>query len=97
MPSYNEFIARQKRQFGEKFDPSCLDQRFVRFYESGNRIKVDTGGMVVTGTIGVTTGWRPVFLLMRTARSLGSVWTLCEKDVIIGVKRGKKYSEISCG
>ena len=78
-------------EYGKKFDPSALDPRFVPFYEGGERIKIETCGMVVTGTIGITTGWKPCFLLMRTSRSIGSSYTLDKKDKILGVKRTRGY------
>lgn len=83
MRSYSEFLERKRREYGDKFDASDLDPRFIPFYESGERIKVETIGKPMTGTVGVTTGWKPCFLLMRTKRSISSPWTLGPRDVIL--------------
>lgn len=92
---YQSLIGRRKVQYGDKFSDRNLDPRFVRYYENGERIKVETCGMVLTGTIGVTTGWVPSFLLMRTSRSMGSPWTLGPKDKIIGVKYRHAYLSVN--
>ena len=91
MKNYSEYIARAIRTHGTKFDATSLDQKFVPYFESGQRIKVETCGEELTGTIGVTTGWRPCFLLMRTSRAMGSSWTLGERDKITAVKIGRVY------
>lgn len=95
MGRYNDYLARQTVRHGDKFNPGGLDSRFVPYFEMGTRVKVRTCGMDLTGTIGVTTGWGPCFLLMRTARSAGSSWTLGPKDAILAVKRGKHYVSLS--
>lgn len=90
--SYEDLLCRRIAEYGkDKFDASELDRRFLGYFESGQRIKVNTCGMVLTGTVGVTTGWKPCFILMRTARSRGGSWTLGPKDVILAVKRGRFY------
>ena len=91
MNSMTELVNRKTAQYGDKFDPSDLDKRFIAYYQTGQRVKVETCGMVMTGTIGVTTGWKPAFLLMRTSRSIGSPWTLGKDDKLIAVKYGRKY------
>lgn len=91
MRSYSELMTRKAAEYGTKFDASNLDPRFVSYFENGQRIKVETLGTTITGTVGVTGGWRPCFLLMRTSRSMSSSWTLGENDKIVAVKRGGKY------
>lgn len=95
MNDYQEFIVRKRKEYGDKFDISNLDPRFIRYFESGQRIKVTTCDMTITGTIGVTTGWKPSFLLMRTTRSIGSCWTLGPQDTIEAVQIGKHYRPVS--
>lgn len=80
---YKEFIERKKKEYLSKFDDSDLDPRFIPFYENGERIKIESDGRQITGTVGVTTGWKPVFLLMRTSRSLGSSEILNKDTKII--------------
>lgn len=91
---YENYIKRQQVKYGAKFDTSELDQRFVEYFNNRRRIKVDTYGMTLTGTIGVTSGWRPAFLLMRTSRSTGSSWLMSPRVKIIAVQYGRKYTEI---
>jgi len=90
MTRYEEYVNRKRKQYAN-FTECDLDARFVPYFNNGRRIKVDMCGMVLTGTVGVTTGWKPAFLLMRTKRSIGSPWTLGPQDKVIGVKWGKQY------
>ena len=94
MKSFNDYLERGKRQWGSKFDASGLDRRFIKYYESGQRIKVKAYGQEVTGTVGATTGWKPSFLLIRTARSMGSSYLLNPHSKIIAVQYGNKYVPI---
>jgi hypothetical protein len=91
MTKLNDYLNRKRAEYGDKFDSSGLDQRFAAFYGSGQRIKVDDCGQVLTGTVGVTTGWRPVFLLMRSTRSIGSSVTLGPATKVLAVKVGRAY------
>ena len=92
--SYAEFVRRKKNQFGLRFDESDLDTRFVRYFESGDRIKVSEYGRCHFGTVGVSCGIRPVFLLMATSRSVGSSFTLGKDTIIVAVKRGGNYCPV---
>jgi len=94
--SFQDYLLRARAKWGEKFSASSLDVRFVTFYENQKRIKIDTCGTVITGTVGVTTGWVPVFILLRTKRSFGSAWTLTPSDIILAVQRGREYVEVPC-
>ena len=80
MTKFEELISRKKQECGSKFRVSSLDKRFIRFYNSGERIKVTykygNETEIKTGTVGITTGSKPVFLLMLTSRSLGSSYFL---------------------
>jgi len=90
-PEYEYYLSTKKREWGEKFDPSGLDPRFIRYFRTGQRIRVKTCGMILTGTVSATTGWKPAFLLMRRSNSLGSPWTLGPQDELIAVKQGRRY------
>lgn len=94
---FSDYCQRKVRQLGDHFDPSGLDSRFIPFFESGERIKVETVGLTLTGTVSVTTGHRPSFLLMRTRRSIGSPWLLGSRDRILAVKRGRSYAPFAGG
>ena len=94
MNSMTELVNRKTAQYGNKFDPSGLDKRFITYYQTGQRIKVETCGMIMTGTVGVTTGWKPAWLLMRTSRSMGSPWILGKESKLLAVKQGKKYISV---
>ena len=80
MTKFEELLERKKQEYGRKFRVSSLDRRFIRYFNSGERIKVTykygKTTEVKTGTVGVTTGWKPVFLLVLTSRSLGSSYFL---------------------
>lgn len=84
--NFADFIETKKNIYGRKFSTKSLEKKFIPYFESGERIKVDFGyGTVKTGTVGITTGWAPVFLLMLRKDSSGSPWTLSSKDKIVKV------------
>lgn len=84
MTKYEELLASKKRQHGDKFDDSDLVVKFAPFFNSQERITVEFSfGETKRGTIGVTTGWKPIFLLMLTKRSTGSSWTINNDDKVI--------------
>jgi hypothetical protein len=97
MSKFATYLTRGQRKYGERFNPSTLAKKFIQYYESGERIKVCTCEETLTGTVGVTTGWRPSFLLMRRRSDYGSSWLLGEKDSILAVKRGRKYQSVAVG
>jgi len=88
LTKFELFCNRKAVEYGGKFDPSDLHPQFVQAFNSGERIGIDfvndKGEVYETkrGTIGVTTGWKPVFLLMLTKRSTGSVYTLGKHDTL---------------
>lgn len=51
--------------------------------QNRRRITVQTLGETITGTVGVTAGWKSAFLLMRSNRALGSEYTLGPNDQIV--------------
>lgn len=76
MNRYSDLINRAKAQHGEQFDDSNINKDFIRHYESNARIEVEYYGEVIRGRIGVTTGWKPCFLLMRRKSDHGSSYTI---------------------
>jgi hypothetical protein len=86
MSHYKEYVERKRWEFGEKFDESGLSSKFAPFYRSGRRVEMKfVDGEVKRGAVGVTTGWKPCFLLMLTKRSTGSSYTLRDADEILKV------------
>jgi hypothetical protein len=87
MTRYYEFIQRKVREYPTKFDPTELNQAFVDAFNSQERITVEfTYGAtkeIKRGRIGVTTGWKPCFLLMLTRRSIGSSYTINKNARIV--------------
>ena len=99
MNSYADLVRRGIARHGERFDTCELLPAFRRWYESGDRVRVrytytDGTHEDSTGTIGVTTGWRPAFLLMHSVRSHGSSYVIGSHDRVIAVKVGRKYVEV---
>ena len=81
--NYKEYVDNKLKQYGSKFDTSDLNEEFIPYFENGERIIVKFSyGEVRRGTIGVTTGHKPCFLLMLTKRSLGSSYTINKLDEI---------------
>lgn len=94
-----DILAEKRKKFGNKADISDLAEKFAEYWITGERIKVKfVYGEVKSGKVGITTGWKPVFILMLTSRSRGSSYTLAKEDKIIAIgKPGKtlwKYEEI---
>jgi hypothetical protein len=73
------YLAGKAQIFGEKFDASDLNPNCITHYNAGHkrRIKVRwRDGLEQWGCLGITTGWRPTFLLMHNRRAIGSGNTL---------------------
>jgi hypothetical protein len=85
MSNFRQYIARKMDEYGSKFDPSALNPEFVKYYDSGERIEVSDGEYTRRGTVGVTTGWRPSFLLMCRINSLSSSDCISGKDRVLRV------------
>jgi hypothetical protein len=84
MNTYDNYLEMEQDEYGNKFNASELSKKFIPFYENQERIKVKfSSGDIKSGRIGITTGWKPSFMLMLTTRSLGSSWLLNNKDKII--------------
>lgn len=89
MRNFNDYISRKRAEYGDKFDSSDLAPQFVSAYETGRKIAVKdqyARGGRAWGTVGVTTGWRPVFLLMRRSNAIGSSYLLNDKHEIVAVR-----------
>lgn len=75
---------------GRKMDYSDLDKRFERYYDSGERVEVEwkegfedftgygnkSNGKKARFYVGKSTGWKPIFLMILTKRSLGGTTIL---------------------
>lgn len=91
MRNYQEMINRKITEYGNKFSDKDLNKNFIPYYENQKRIEVsfcsDTGKEYERkrGIVGITTGWKPIFLLMLTKRSIGSSWTIGKNDKIVKV------------
>jgi hypothetical protein len=83
--SFAQFLESKRREYGARFDASDLASAFVPYYESGARIEVQDGPDKVRGRVGVTTGWRPCFLLMRRRSDRGSSYTISERNKVLRV------------
>lgn len=96
MNNFEAYINKKTKEYGNNFDSSGLAEQFIKYFNNGQRIKVqfEYRGNPLTGTVGVTTGWKPSFILMRQSNSIGSPWLLGKNDKVIAVKQGKKYQEV---
>ena len=89
MSAYDDYLARGRARYGDRFDTSGLAPQFVPYYNSGQRIVIDLGfDEPSRGYVGVTTGWRPSFLLLNNTRSVSSPYLLSVNDhVLAGLDR----------
>lgn len=92
---YERLVQTKKSQYGSKFDASDLAPQFRRHFHTGQRLKVrNIDGRERTGTVGVTTGWKPVFILMHRSTDHGSTDVLGKYDVVVAEQVGGKYIPI---
>lgn len=90
-PAYAAALTHSHRIHGERFDPSDLEaaaEAVRKHYGSGTRVILRTtydDGSTHTraGRVGMTTGWRPAFLLMSSTRAIGS-------SDVIGPEKGEQ-------
>lgn len=81
--NYKEYIDNKMRRYGIEFDTSDLNKEFIPYFENGERITVKFSyGEIKRGTIGISSGWKPIFLLMLTKRSSGSSYIIGKQDKI---------------
>jgi hypothetical protein len=80
---FKDYVERKKKEYGDKFNQDDLNPDFIKAYESQQRIKVNFGYGVKTGKIGLTTGFRPSFLLILRSDSRGSIWVIDKTSKII--------------
>lgn len=87
-------------EYGNLFDPSCLlnvDPLIQMAFNCNYRIKVQRGeGPIRSGSVGVTTGRKPAFLLKFRSNAIGSGDILTADDVVVAIKRdsGRAYTPV---
>jgi hypothetical protein len=94
---FTDYVKRKEYQCkreGHTFDASNLNPEFIPYWETGQRVEVmgpiwNGHSETMRGYIGITTGWKPVFLLMRRVGDYGSSWTIGKDDKVIKVIPGK--------
>ncbi len=92
MTRYEELISRKRREYGDKFDTSALAPQFVEAFNKAPDYRVAIPspahnieeGKKAWGYVGVTTGWKPAFILMRSTRNYGSSVVLDSQTQILG-------------
>jgi hypothetical protein len=90
--SFEQYCKDKKRQYGELFSTKNLAQQFTPYLYTNTRLKIkDEHGKIHFGSIGVTTGWVPVFLLMHSKRCIGSSFVLNKEHKILAYKEKHKY------
>ncbi len=85
MRSYSEYLAGKRQQYGNLFDSRDLAHQFVPYFESGERIEVRSPWGTRRGRVGVTTGWKPVFILLARRNARGSSDVLTSSDTVVRV------------
>jgi len=84
--SFQDYLKRKQREYGKKFNTDKLAKQFIPYYESGERLKIKfASGDTKQGTIEITTGWNPFFILVLTKDSISSPWLLGKTDKILSV------------
>ena len=92
---YTEYCKRKKKEYGNEFSDKDLAQQFAPYLHTKIQIVVkDTYKQTHTGFVGVTTGWRPSFLLLDSIHSCDSDFLLQHEDTIIAIKIADTYIPI---
>lgn len=100
MTEYEKFLERKRAEYGDRFIEPWGANLFSRFLRSPIRIRVRTtypSGDVFerTGTVGITTGHHPAFLLIHRSNDIGSWDVIDERDEIIAVRwDGRTYEPV---
>ena len=99
-PKLRSFATRQLKKM-DNFTTADLPEKFVPYYEQGSqlRIKIERGVNFIVneyGRVGVSTGWKPAFLLVKSDRHKGSSVVLDEEDRVVALRRGsdKRYKPL---
>ncbi|QGJ91959.1 hypothetical protein SEA_TRAAWW1_131 [Mycobacterium phage Traaww1] len=93
-------LADVTRKHGDKADVSNIAAchgALIKAYETGVRVRVEGEGLVRTGVVSRTTGWRPALLLMHRSNAQGSSDLLGPNDRITAVWDGRKYVPTKSG
>ena len=96
MTEFAAALLRLEKRHPGKLDTSDLAMQF-KDYLGRQDIRVEVRTVLEDGTVldrsgwvGITTGWRPAFLLMRRANDTGSSDVLKASDVILDVKKRRR-------
>lgn len=81
MRNFKEYL--KKKQQDLKFDSSELSKQYIPYFENGQRIEVDFGYEIKRGYVGVTSGWKPSFILLLRSDSIGSSYLLNDSHKIV--------------
>lgn len=93
--AFEQYCKNKKAQYGTLFSTKNLAQQFIPYLHTNTRLKIqDETGQTYFGTVGISTGWVPVFLLMHSTRSIGSSFILQPHHKITAIKTGHKYTPI---
>ena len=90
-------------KWSDEYGADLLGSSLREHYESGRRVRVvtvygtgpDREEYVRTGVVGLTTGWRPAFLLMHRTSDHGSSDLLRSSDVVSHVQQGRAYVPVA--
>lgn len=84
------------------FDASQLDaaRHFAPYFANEGRLKVRTTyrngkEYVRTGTVGVTNGWKPSFMLIHRSSARSSYDILDGDDEIVAIWNGRRYEPVT--
>lgn len=89
--------VRRKVEKDPRFSTLDLPEKFIRFWEKGQnvRIKIERGlnhRYNEYGYVSISTGWQPVFLLVKSVKAKLSSVLLKEDDLIVGVRAWNRKS-----
>lgn len=92
MTRFEEFCQRQRWKYGEDFVPPKGDD-LIRAYNKGPGWRVwilDSDGFWKWGTVGLSCGWAPTFILIHNARSMGGCAIDESNTIAYGRMKGER-------
>ena len=93
--NFDAYVNRARATHGAELDLSEIPAKFLPYFQTGQRIRVRMYDQEITGTVSVTTGWRPALLLMRRSNASGSSDLLRDDTEIVAVQHGRTYVPVA--
>jgi hypothetical protein len=76
---YSQWLQVKRDRDGDRFVPPPGADVLAKYCHEDVRVEIEDRGYITRGFVGITTGWAPAFILLRTRRSKSS-WVILGAD-----------------